>query len=458
MRFVLAMAMAKLAAFALKIASKFTPLKGSEFPGALALKICPDFLGKVAKPETVIAVTGTNGKTTMTNMVSDLLRKSGKHVISNTYGSNLNTGIATCFLSGVTLFNKEKAEVAVLEIDERSCIRVYPYVTPTYLLCSNLSRDSIMRNAHPYYIYDMLNKYIPDSTTLILNADDLISSRLKENNPRVYYGIDQQEGDATEDDNIVNDARLCPKCYSRLKFKYMKYNQIGKAYCENCGFASEDAEYRGESLDYTTRKITLIHDGVKEVYPMISDTIFNIYNEIGVITLLETMGMTYEEIRSGLDSMQVVQSRYKTEEIGKVKAIAIMTKGMIAPACSAVMDYVRKQPGEKEVILYLEDQHEAAHGSENITWLYDTDFEYLNQKEISDIIVIGARRYDFYLRMLLGGIPKEKIRLVATVKEAVAALEMKENTSVYILHDLYAIKDRDEILRGMKERTKGETA
>ena len=202
----------------------------------------------------------------------------------------------------------------------------------------------------------------------------------------------------------------------------------------------------------------MIHDGVKEVYPMISDTIFNIYNEIGVITLLETMGMTYEEIRSGLDSMQVVQSRYKTEEIGKVKAIAIMTKGMIAPACSAVMDYVRKQPGEKEVILYLEDQHEAAHGSENITWLYDTDFEYLNQKEISDIIVIGARRYDFYLRMLLGGIPKEKIRLVATVKEAVAALEMKENTSVYILHDLYAIKDRDEILRGMKERTKGETA
>jgi len=458
MRFGLALLLAKLAAFALRILSKFTRLKGSEFPGTLALKVCPDFLGKVSRPKTVIAVTGTNGKTTMTNMVTDLLRHNGKNVISNTYGSNLNTGIATCLISGVDLFNKEKAEIAVLEIDERSCIRIYPYLKPDYLLCSNLSRDSIMRNAHPYYIFDMLNEYIPEGTVMVLNADDLISSRLKKDNPRVYYGIDQQEGDATVDDNIVNDARLCPNCYSRLKFKYMKYNQIGKAVCPNCGFASEDAEYCGETLDYKNRTITVRHSQTVESYPMISDTIYNIYNEIGVIALLETLGLSYEEIKDGLDQMTVVESRYKTETIGNVKAVAIMTKGMIAPACSAVMDYVRKQPGEKEVILYLEDQHEAAHGSENITWLYDCDFEYLNQENISDIVIIGQRRYDFYLRMLLAHIPAEKMRLVATVEEAIKTLEMKKDSTVYILHDLYAIKDRDAILKGMKEREEGGAA
>ena len=52
---------------------------------------------------------------------------------------------------------KQKYDVAVLEVDERSSIKVYSYITPTYLVCTNLFRDSIKRNAHPEFIFNIIN-------------------------------------------------------------------------------------------------------------------------------------------------------------------------------------------------------------------------------------------------------------------------------------------------------------
>src|SRR5574344_398569 len=145
-------------------------------PGKIAITICPDFLAKIKKTKTIIGVTGTNGKTTVCNLVIDLLENNGYKVLNNKFGSNVNSGMASSFISGVTWTQKVKNEIAVLEIDERSSLKVYPYVKPNYLLCTNLFRDSIRRNAHPEYISSIINKQLPKETTLILNADDLISS------------------------------------------------------------------------------------------------------------------------------------------------------------------------------------------------------------------------------------------------------------------------------------------
>lgn len=64
LRFLFALWMAKLSVPALKI----TRHNGTDFPGTLALKLCPDFLKYVGRPKTIIAVTGTNGKTTVSNL------------------------------------------------------------------------------------------------------------------------------------------------------------------------------------------------------------------------------------------------------------------------------------------------------------------------------------------------------------------------------------------------------
>ena len=58
---------------------------GSALPGLVVEKLSPHFLGRLlAKlPEGVVLVSGTNGKTTTTKIVADLLRADGYRVFTN---------------------------------------------------------------------------------------------------------------------------------------------------------------------------------------------------------------------------------------------------------------------------------------------------------------------------------------------------------------------------------------
>ena len=104
------------------------------FPGRVALKICPDYLAQTKKCPNVLCITGTNGKTTTTNMVADILSESGYKVVSNRYGSNINTGVATALTHSVNIFGKPTAEVLSLEVDERYSRLILPFIKPDYLV------------------------------------------------------------------------------------------------------------------------------------------------------------------------------------------------------------------------------------------------------------------------------------------------------------------------------------
>ena len=65
MRLFFAIIVCKLLRFIGKLAGK-----GSSLPGQYALKICPDALGRVKLPPCVIAVTGSNGKTSTVEMIA----------------------------------------------------------------------------------------------------------------------------------------------------------------------------------------------------------------------------------------------------------------------------------------------------------------------------------------------------------------------------------------------------
>ena len=60
LRYFCALIIAKLSIIALKM----TGHKGTNFPGIVAIKICPNFLKYIKLPNKIIGVTGTNGKTT----------------------------------------------------------------------------------------------------------------------------------------------------------------------------------------------------------------------------------------------------------------------------------------------------------------------------------------------------------------------------------------------------------
>ena len=207
-RFYFALFVAKLAVVGLKILGK----KGTLMPGLIAIGLCPDFLGRMPRPEKIIGITGTNGKTTVSNLTDDVLEDCGYDFYCNREGTNVNTGVASSLIANSTFLGKPKKSFAVYELDERSSPIVLPYIKPDVMVITNLFRDSNKRNAHIEFIVDILNKYIPDTTKLILNGDDLTCSSIKKNNDRIYFGIDKIDGESSERKNIVCDVQSCPDC------------------------------------------------------------------------------------------------------------------------------------------------------------------------------------------------------------------------------------------------------
>lgn len=134
----------------------------TNLPGEIMLIFYPDLLKHFDMPENVIAVTGTNGKTTVSNMIGNILKANGYDIINNSFGGNVDTGIASLLLDNCTLSGGFKKDTAVLEVDERSAARVLPYVKPDWLVCTNLQRDSMKRNAHTEFIFNILNSNIPE--------------------------------------------------------------------------------------------------------------------------------------------------------------------------------------------------------------------------------------------------------------------------------------------------------
>ena len=195
------------------------------------------------------------------------MEESGYKVVSNRYGSNINTGVATALTHSVNIFGKPKIDALVLEVDERFSRLIMPFIKPDYLIVTNLFRDSIKRNAHPEYIFSILDTYVPKNTKLILNADCLQSSQLLKNNNRVYFGVEKLDTDVTECVNLINDFSICPNCDERLKYNYLRYHHIGNAYCPKCGFKSYQANYRLTNIDYENQTITVDHSSIETVYP-----------------------------------------------------------------------------------------------------------------------------------------------------------------------------------------------
>ena len=176
---------------------KLAGKKGSSTPGIYALKIYPGILEDLSKQvkHEIIAVCGTNGKTTTNNLICSILEKKGYKVVCNKVGANMLPGVVTAFIDSADLFGNLHADYAAIEMDEASCVRIFPHFTPDIMVISNLFRDQLDRYGEIDITVDFLKKALAltKNTTLIINGDDPICATIgKDFNQKVItYGISE---------------------------------------------------------------------------------------------------------------------------------------------------------------------------------------------------------------------------------------------------------------------------
>ena len=442
-------------------ALKITHHTGSDYPGILACRICPNFLSYVNRPKKLCIITGTNGKTTVNNMLVDVLKDNNVKVFSNLAGSNIATGISTVFIKGSNIFGRLKnPDMVVLEVDERTAPKVYPYLNPDYVVVTNLSRDSILRNAHPQYIADILTNSIPKHTKMILNAEDLISGNVAKDNERVYFGIDKLPSDKDSYDGLLNDMQICPKCAGKLKYNYLRYNHIGNATCTDCGFTSPKADISVTSIDEEKAVMTVYDRELSKeyTYPLITDSVFNVYNLVTVIATAKELGLTHEQIISSMKKTAIPGSRHSEDKVGSIRVITQMAKEKNASATTRAFDYVSAIDGNREVLLMMNCLNDIRHWSENICWMYDTDFELLNQPNIKKIVCAGARRDDYKLRLLLAGVPEDRIVLCEDEVKAAECLSYDKDDIICLFHGVDSTKLAETVKTRILELAKEKEA
>ncbi len=200
---------------------------GSALPGLFVESIDKDFIGTCLSklPQGVVLISGTNGKTTTTKMVVELLEGQGLTVFTNRTGSNFTRGVAAALLGEVDIKGNLAADIAVLELDEAHAVHFVRSVKPRYSLLLNVMRDQLDRFGEIDTTARMLRTIAEETSEIVvINREDprlLAMSRDLPNEKVRYFGLDTSlRSKFPSDDNmrgaIKNSDRL-PKAICVLE-------------------------------------------------------------------------------------------------------------------------------------------------------------------------------------------------------------------------------------------------
>lgn len=428
--------------------------QGTHVPGRVARRLHPGIIGAIRKPACVVAVTGTNGKTTVSNLLAEALALEGLVVASNRSGSNIPAGVAAALVAAVDWRGRPRAEFAVLEVDERSALLVLPGLDPDVLVCTNLTRDSVKRNAHPAYIAWILSRALPERTRLVLNADDLVAAGIGgAANPREFFAIDRQPGDRDRASGAAVDVSICPECDYLLEWDYWRFNHIGRVHCASCGFSSPEAGYRAGAIDMAAGAVAIDFAGDVRVAHLVNDNIVNVYNQVAVAATLDTLGLPRDRIVAAFDSILPPTTRFDAERIGKVTLARLLTKGLVGVACSRAFEYLMTFSGRKAIVLNIDEVTERVTDVENTCWTYDADYEFLADPSLDQVVIGGVRRHDQALRLAIAGVDPARIVTVESETAAADRLELDGVDAVFNLHSVHnALSTGGPVQRRLRER------
>ncbi|NMR31824.1 Mur ligase family protein [Crystallibacter degradans] len=352
---------------------------GSALPGLVAEKIDPNFLPRTLGnlPQGVVVISGTNGKTTTTKMVVELLQGQGLKVFTNRTGSNFTRGVVAAVLGETTIGGKLDADVAVLELDEAHAVHFVKLVAPRYCLLLNVMRDQLDRFGEIETTAGFLRQIAAATTeAVVLNREDPRIAALAESvtAERVhYFGLAPQlRAMFPNDDDMrsggAGDASGLPAA------------DVVLAACE------------GASATFTV--------GSRDIDAELKLTgVYNIYNAAAALALARTVVGADVDEDALLDSLEAV-----TPAFGRGESLTVNGKPLdlvlVKNPAGFRLALRSFPPAGFSTMIAINDNY--ADGRD-MSWLWDVDFDSLAAAGVAE--VSGVRANDMALRLFYEDVP-----------------------------------------------------
>src|ERR671924_1409957 len=150
---------------------------GTVIAGHLVPRIAPSALRDVTRSlqHGSIVVSGTNGKTTTTRLISHIVRGAGLRPLHNRAGANLLSGLYSAVAQATDWQARPRGDVGLFEVDEATVPAALQHIRPRVLVLHNIFRDQLDRYGEVHFVAGLWRQaasQLPTSATLVVNADD----------------------------------------------------------------------------------------------------------------------------------------------------------------------------------------------------------------------------------------------------------------------------------------------
>ena len=443
MKYILSVWICKILIVAGKLAGK----KSSSKPGEIAMKVCPDVLKILSKKvkKDIIAVCGTNGKTTTNNIIDKILTDKGYKVVCNNVGANMLPGIVTAFIEKTNIFGKLDCDYATLEMDEASAVKIFDHLSPSLMIITNLFRDQLDR----YGEIDLTANYLKSAidkakdAKLLINGDDPVCAKIaKDSGKCISFGISENSNINLDE---TKEGQFCAYCGNKLSYNYYHYSQLGDYYCENCDFKRPQIDYVATNLNVTDGLKFTVNDKLQ--IDVNYRGFYNIYNILGAISAILIINVDLSDINLILSDYKPQIGRMEAFNIGKP---AVLNLAKNPAGFNQAIHTVLADPRKKDIIVAVNDKE---NDGIDVSWIWDVDFEKFSDEKVEKLGYLGTRKYDLDVRFKYADIKKES-KVYDDLKSAIEELLKSDSEILYLLVNYSVIFEAQEILKELEGKVK----
>lgn len=440
MKFLFTLWISKLIAVAVNIIDKN---RGSNYSGMIATKLMPDFVAhfKGIDYQKVIFITGTNGKSTTTNLVGHTLSYAGKDIASNVEGANMMGGVATTLIKNSTMGGQFNKEYLVLEIDERSLPAIRKVLPAAHLGITNLQKDQVQRNGDPDFIYRKFQGAIGKDMTLYLNNEEPRSKGLEDcAGNTLYFSAAENEKSYTKDD-FYHVTIPCPKCGHPIKYSVYNLASIGRFKCTNCNHQSEkNPDVLAENIDF--KRNCFEFAGRTWSYPYGNP--FYVYNYAMDIALCRNLGLSDDTICKAIERFVNPAHRREVLTYHGKNIHYLRMKQENPETLQSALDTIAEDKSEKAIFMGMHVVKDFLPYYSNSFYFFDCDFTPVAMTEVERYVCFSSTVcYDTANRMIFAGAPEDKITVLDTsdIPTVLAELDKTKTRNIYFLTNMKPYKD-----------------